>query len=58
MIAMVAIANLHYTWTLFTIPLSKGLNAKLSDVQLTFTLFIMTQSWLVPIEGYLLGMAL
>ncbi len=50
---MVAIANLQYTWTLFTIPLSKGLNAKLSDVQLTFTLFIMTQSWLVPIEGYL-----
>jgi MFS transporter, OFA family, oxalate/formate antiporter len=53
MIAMVAIANLQYTWTLFTVPLSTGLNARLSDVQLTFTLFILTQSWLVPIEGYL-----
>jgi hypothetical protein len=39
MIAMVAIANLQYTWTLFTVPLSTGLNARLSDVQLTFTLF-------------------
>jgi OFA family oxalate/formate antiporter-like MFS transporter len=53
MIAMVAIANLQYTWTLFTIPISAGLNAKLSDVQLAFTLFILAQSWLVPIEGYL-----
>jgi OFA family oxalate/formate antiporter-like MFS transporter len=53
MIAMVAIANLQYTWTLFTIPLSRGLQAKLSDVQLAFTLFILAQSWLVPILGYL-----
>jgi len=53
MIAMVAIANLQYTWTLFTIPLSRGLKAKLSDVQIAFTLFIVAQSWLVPILGYL-----
>ena len=53
MIAMVAIANLQYTWTLFTVPLSTGLQAKLSDIQLAFTLFIATQSWLVPIEGFL-----
>ncbi|HWT78726.1 MAG TPA: oxalate/formate MFS antiporter, partial [Candidatus Methylomirabilis sp.] len=53
MLAMVAIANLQYSWTLFTVPLSAGLNAKLSEIQLAFTLFIMTQSWLVPIEGFL-----
>jgi OFA family oxalate/formate antiporter-like MFS transporter len=53
MIAMIAIANLQYTWTLFTVPLSTGLNAKLSDIQLAFTLFIVTQSWLVPVEGFL-----
>ena len=53
MIAMIAIANLQYTWTLFTVPLSMGLNAKLSDIQLAFTLFIVTQSWLVPVEGFL-----
>jgi OFA family oxalate/formate antiporter-like MFS transporter len=53
MVAMVAIANLQYSWTLFSVPLSAGLNAKLSEVQLAFTLFITTQSWLVPVEGYL-----
>ncbi len=53
MIAMVAIANLQYTWTLFTVPLSTGLRAKLSEIQLAFTLFIVTQSWLVPVEGFL-----
>jgi len=53
MVAMTAIANLQYTWTLFTLPLSEGLKAKLSDIQLAFTLFVLTQSWLVPFEGYL-----
>lgn len=53
MIAMTASANLQYTWTLFTLPLSEGLQAKLSDVQIAFTLFVLTQSWLVPIEGFL-----
>jgi OFA family oxalate/formate antiporter-like MFS transporter len=53
MVAMTASANLQYTWTLFTIPLSRGLNAKLSDIQIAFTLFVLTQSWLVPFEGYL-----
>jgi len=53
MVAMVAIASPQYTWTLFTVPLSSGLNAKLSDVQVAFTLFILTQSWLVPGLGYM-----
>jgi OFA family oxalate/formate antiporter-like MFS transporter len=52
-IAMMAIANLQYAWTLFTIPLTKELGVKLSAVQLTFTLFILTETWLVPFEGYL-----
>ncbi len=56
MIAMMAIANLQYTWTLFTVPLAAGLRARLSEVQLTFTLFILTQSWLVPVEGYLVDL--
>jgi MFS transporter, OFA family, oxalate/formate antiporter len=52
-VAMMAIANLQYAWTLFTIPLTKSLNAKLSAVQIAFTLFILTETWLVPFEGYL-----
>lgn len=52
-IAMMAIANLQYAWTLFTIPLTKSLQATLSAVQLTFTIFILLETWLVPFEGYL-----
>jgi OFA family oxalate/formate antiporter-like MFS transporter len=53
-IAMMAIANLQYAWTLFTIPLTKSLNAPLSAVQLAFTLFVLAETWLVPVEGYLI----
>ncbi len=52
-VAMMAIANLQYAWTLFTIPLTKSLQATLSAVQITFTIFILVETWLVPFEGYL-----
>jgi OFA family oxalate/formate antiporter-like MFS transporter len=52
-VAMMAIANLQYAWTLFTLPLTQRLHATLSAVQLAFTLFILAETWLVPIEGYL-----
>lgn len=51
-VAMMAIANLQYAWTLFTIPLADALKAKLSAVQLAFTLFVLAETWLVPVEGY------
>src|ERR1051325_6451997 len=53
-VAMMAIANLQYAWTLFTIPLTQSLHATLSAVQIAFTLFILTETWLVPFEGYLI----
>jgi OFA family oxalate/formate antiporter-like MFS transporter len=53
-VMMMAIANLQYAWTLFTVPLSESLGVKLSDVQLAFTLFILFETWLVPFEGYLI----
>lgn len=52
-IAMMAIANLQYAWTLFTKPLSTNLNASLAVIQWTFTVFILVETWLVPFEGYL-----
>lgn len=52
-VAMMAIANLQYAWTLFTVPLTRSLHATLSAVQVAFTLFILTETWLVPFEGYL-----
>lgn len=53
-VAMMAIANLQYAWTLFTIPLTDSLKVTLSAVQLAFTLFILAETWLVPVEGYLI----
>lgn len=52
-IAMMAIANLQYAWTLFTKPLQSHLNATLAAIQLTFFWFIFVETWLVPFEGYL-----
>jgi OFA family oxalate/formate antiporter-like MFS transporter len=53
-VAMMAIANLQYAWTLFTTPLSSALNSTLSAVQLAFTLFVLAETFLVPVEGYLI----
>lgn len=52
-VAMMAIANLQYAWTLFTTPLTKSLHASLAAVQIAFAAFILTETWLVPFEGYL-----
>src|SRR6516165_9431566 len=52
-IAMMAIANLQYAWTLFTTPIQNRLHVSLVAVQWTFTLFILLETWLVPFEGYL-----
>ncbi len=52
-IAMMAIANLQYAWTLFTTPLTKSLNTSLAAVQMAFAGFILAETWLVPFEGYL-----
>jgi MFS transporter, OFA family, oxalate/formate antiporter len=53
-VAMTAIASPQYAWTLFTGPLTRGLNVQLSDVQAAFTLFVLAQSWLVPVLGYVM----
>ena len=52
-VAMMAIANLQYAWTLFTKPIQAHLGVSLVAVQWTFTLFVALETWLVPFEGYL-----
>ncbi len=52
-VAMMAIANLQYAWTLFTKPIQAHLHVSLVAVQWTFTLFIALETWLVPFEGYM-----
>jgi len=52
-VAMMAIANLQYAWTLFTQPLTSNLHATLAAVQVAFAAFVLAETWLVPFEGYL-----
>lgn len=52
-VAMMAIANLQYAWTLFTGPLTKSLNAPLAAIQVAFAAFVLAETWLVPFEGAL-----
>ncbi len=52
-IAMAAIANLQYAWTLFTGPLTTSLHVTLAAVQVAFAAFVLTETWLVPFEGFL-----
>ncbi len=54
-IAMIMIANLQYAWTLFVAPLrSAHKDWSLSAVQWAFTLFIFLETWITPVEGWLI----
>lgn len=54
LIAMIMIANLQYSWTLFVKPLQAETSWKLSDIQFAFTLFILFQTWIQPLDGWLI----
>ena len=53
-IAMMAIANLQYAWTLFTKPIQGHFHVSLTVVQGIFAAFILVETWLVPFEGALI----
>jgi MFS transporter, OFA family, oxalate/formate antiporter len=52
-IAMMAISSPQYVWTLFTGPLNATLGTKLSDLQYTFSLLIILQTFFSPFQAYL-----
>ena len=52
-LCMSMIANLQYGWTLFVNPISAKHGWGRAAIQVAFTLFVLTETWLVPIEGYL-----
>jgi OFA family oxalate/formate antiporter-like MFS transporter len=54
LVAMIMIANLQYAWTLFVQPLQAGTGWRLSDIQTAFTLFILCQTWVQPLDGWLI----
>jgi len=51
---MIMIANLQYAWTLFVKPMQGSTGWKLSDIQFAFTLFILFQTWVQPLDGWLI----
>ena len=46
------IANLQYGWTLFVNPIEDNHHWGLPAIQVAFTIFIVVETWLVPLEGY------
>jgi MFS transporter, OFA family, oxalate/formate antiporter len=51
-LCMVMIANLQYGWTLFVNPIDQKYHWGGAAIQVAFSLFIATETWLVPIEGW------
>lgn len=53
LIAMMAISSPQYVWTLFTGPLNQKLGTTLAELQWTFSLLIILQTWCSPAQAYL-----
>ncbi len=54
LVAMIMIANLQYAWTLFVEPIRQSTGWKLSEIQWGFTVFIVFETWIMPLEGWLI----
>ena len=52
-VCMAMIANLQYGWTLFVPPIDEKYHWGKASIQVAFTIFVVLETWLVPIEGYL-----
>src|ERR1700748_1059181 len=50
----VMISNLQYGWTLFVNPIDQKYHWGRAAIQVAFTIFVLTETWLVPIEGWFL----
>jgi MFS transporter, OFA family, oxalate/formate antiporter len=54
LICMMAISSPQYVWALFTKPLTDSLGVSLAEVQVTFSLLIVLQTFLSPWQGFLI----
>jgi MFS transporter, OFA family, oxalate/formate antiporter len=56
-VCMIMIANLQYGWTLFVNPLKDAHPTwTIAGIQLAFSIFIALETWLTPIEGWIVDM--
>jgi len=51
-VCMAMIANLQYGWTLFVDPIDAKFHWGRAAIQLAFTVFVVTETWLVPVEAW------
>jgi MFS transporter, OFA family, oxalate/formate antiporter len=51
-VCMAMVANLQYGWTLFVDPINEKHGWSRAAIQVAFTIFVVTETWLVPIEGW------
>ena len=51
-ICMVMIANLQYGWNLFVNPIDQKHHWGRAAIQVAFSLFVLTETWLVPVEAW------
>jgi OFA family oxalate/formate antiporter-like MFS transporter len=52
-ICMACVANLQYGWTLFVNPIDAKFHWGRAAIQVAFTIFVLIETWLIPVEGYL-----
>ncbi|PLP96510.1 oxalate/formate MFS antiporter [Cupriavidus pauculus] len=51
-VCMIATANIQYAWTLFVPEIQDTFGWSRANIQIAFTIFVLVQTWLAPIEGY------
>ena len=52
-VVMMTISSPQYVWTFFTAPFQTATQSLLSEVQWTITILIVLQTWLSPLQGWL-----
>jgi OFA family oxalate/formate antiporter-like MFS transporter len=53
-VCMIMTANLQYGWTLFVLPISHAHHWGKPAIQVAFTIFVLCETWLLPLEGYVI----
>jgi OFA family oxalate/formate antiporter-like MFS transporter len=51
-LCMAMIANLQYGWTVFVDPMHDKMGWTKAAIQVAFSIFVLTETWLVPVEGW------
>lgn len=51
-VCMCMIANMQYGWTFFVNPIQERHGWDRAAIQVAFSIFIVTETWLVPVEGW------